>query len=100
MKIPKTTFFKDYDDNRYVVFYDTNGHLVEYIYELWARKSASNPQNYYSTVKDVFLCNKLASKLNRLILMDMYLFIITIIGKLVAMTLNIKSFRFQISRLY
>ena len=62
MKIPKTTFFKDYGDNRYVVFYDSNGHLVEYIYELWARKSASNPQNYYNTVKDVFLCNKLNSK--------------------------------------
>ena len=62
MKIPKTTFFKDYDDNRYIVFYDSNGHLVAYIYELWARKSASNPQNYYSTVKDVFLCNKLNLK--------------------------------------
>ena len=64
MNIPKDGLFKEFSDNRYVVFYDSNGIVVQNIFELWQKKSLYNSYNYYELVKDIFLYNRFLIKPN------------------------------------
>ena len=64
MNIPKDGLFKEFSDNRYVVFYDSNGIVVQNIFELWQKKSLYNTYNYFELVKDIFLYNRFLIKPN------------------------------------